>query len=265
MRTTVKIYLWLMLLMSLVFGLLYLFVPEKMIEPLGYGALGTAALADIKTTFAAFQLAMAAFLWWCLRMQQERIGLVCMFFAALAFVLCRGYGLYVDGDRTPMLVGTIAFEASLSLISLVLYLLYTAAQTNDDATPAVKMVLGALALATLGSGVYSALMPMQALTPMGFDQLSPAALTDARGSYGGFQMGLALFMLWCLKTRHIYAGALNFLLCIGLVVLCRAFVMVLDNVFTQGFIGALIFEAVLAAIGLWMVRQAGAGYRIQMA
>lgn len=258
MRPTVKIYLWLMLLMSIAFGLLYLFATAKMIEPLGYGELSAAALADLQTTFAAFQLAMAVFLWWCLRAGQERTALMCLFLNALAFVLCRGYGLYVDGDRTPMLLGTIALESSLMMISLAFYAWYVADKKSaNNATPVIKIVLGVFALLMLGSGIYSVLMPLKALAPMGFGELTPAALTDARASYGGFQIGLGLFTLWCVLASQVFAGALNFLFCIGLVLVCRVYAMIAGNVYTDNLIGAVVFESILTAIALWLVWRLG--------
>jgi len=258
MRIAAKSYLWLMILMSLAFGLLYLFVPAKMIEPLGYGALVSSALADIRTTFAAFQLATAIFLVWCVQTEQIKLGLICMFFSGLAFVLCRGYGLYIDHSLTPMLRGTIIFELALTVISIVLYAL-TPEGGRIDAGPskrAATIFVAVMGLATFASGLASALMPVETLAPMGFSQLAPSALTDARASYGGFQIGLALFMLWCLPARHVFAGAFNFFICIALIVICRALAMVIDNIYTQSLIGALIFESVLAALALFAVLKA---------
>lgn len=258
MRMTAKIYLWLMILMSFAFGVLYLFVPTKMTDPMGYGVLAAAAVTDIRSMFGGFQIAMGLFLLWCLRPERIRIGLMCVFLGALGFVLCRGYGLYVDGEITPMLRGTILFESALTIISIVLYLFTpgtSATAASSDAPRGARIFASIVGVAMFVSGVLSVAMPMQMLAPMGFENLTPAALTDARASYGGFQIGFALFVLWCLKTRHLFAGVLNIVISFGLVAICRAIGLMLDGAFTQALVGAVVFEIVLTALAVWMLRQ----------
>lgn len=253
MRHAAKIYLYLMIAMNVVFGVLFTFTPARMTDALGYGALAAAAVTDIRATFGGYQLAAAAFLCWCLKPARLKIGLMFMLLAGLPFVVCRNYGLLIDGDVTPTLRGTALFEAAVTLAALLLYRFTpdVDAQVADRAPPrAAKIFLSILGALSVISGVYAALLPQQFVTPMGFDLLAPAALTDVRASYGGFQLGCGLFSLWCLNTARLHAGMLNAVLTLALIAACRVLGMLLDGAYTPALLGTFLFEATLTAIAL---------------
>jgi len=117
-----KIYLILMALMSIVFGAIYLFNPHSMTDPMGFGALAPAALTDVRATYGGFQLGMGLFLVWCLDATRVRTGLLLSLLTVGGVAISRGIGLLIDGDVTSVLQGTIIFEATLTVIALILFL-----------------------------------------------------------------------------------------------------------------------------------------------
>ncbi len=59
-----RIYLRIAGALTLVFGLLYLWVPETLTAPAGFGEIGSGGLTDIRATYGGFQLGLGAFLLW---------------------------------------------------------------------------------------------------------------------------------------------------------------------------------------------------------
>lgn len=117
-----QIYLILMVAMSLIFGVIYLVAPGSMIEPMGFGTLAPSALTDVRATYGGFQIGMGLFLLWCLAPARVRTGLLMTLLSVGAVASCRGIGLIIDGAVTSVLKGTIIFEATLTVITLVLFL-----------------------------------------------------------------------------------------------------------------------------------------------
>jgi len=117
-----QIYLGLIAVMSVVFGVIYLVAPYSMTNPMGFGQLAPSALTDVRATYGGLQIGMGLFLFWCLTPARMRAGLLFTLLSVGALAICRGIGLVIDGDVTSVLKGTIIFEGTLTLITLVLFL-----------------------------------------------------------------------------------------------------------------------------------------------
>jgi hypothetical protein len=111
-------YLWFCVIMSVVFGGLYVVAPEAITEPMGIQAVTSAGSTDLRATYGGFQLAMAGFLLWCLR-DPARIdaGLVAFAFLVGGLAVCRGVGLLIDGISSEM-VGAMVMELGLAGFTL---------------------------------------------------------------------------------------------------------------------------------------------------
>lgn len=255
MRVITKVYLWFLILMSIVFALPYVISPSMLTNPLGYGNLAPSALTDLRAMFGGFQLAMAAFIGWCLKVDKVRVALMYAFLGALAFVICRGYGLLVDHSAVPVLVETITFEATLTIVALLLYRIVPApaleaAPSNNSSSGGAKIFLVVMGVVNIAFGALSAVDPVLVVSPMGFGHLAPTAMTDMRASYGGFQLGFGLFALWCLKADEIFAGVLCILITVALVAICRVVGLAVDGMVTTSLISALIFELGVTIVAL---------------
>lgn len=56
-------------------------------------------------------------------------------------------------------------------------------------------------VATLGLGVAFLTMPERMLAPVNLPLDAPEARAEIRAFYGGFQLGVGLFLLWCWAIR----------------------------------------------------------------
>ena len=117
-----KIYLIIMGIMSVLFGVIYLINPLSMTAPMGFGDLAPSALTDVRATYGGFQIGTGLFMFYCLKPARIKMGLLLVLLSAAAITLSRLYGFVVDGDITPVLKGTIAFEITLTVISLIFWL-----------------------------------------------------------------------------------------------------------------------------------------------
>jgi hypothetical protein len=118
-----KIYLVLMGIMSVAFGVLYLVMPSTFTDPMGFGILAPSALTDVRATYGGFQIGMGLFMFWCcLGTGRLYSGMFLALISVAAIALCRAIGLVIDGDPIDVLKVTLAFEATLTVISLVLFL-----------------------------------------------------------------------------------------------------------------------------------------------
>jgi len=111
-------FLWFCLVMSVVFGGIYLFDPSLMAGPMGIAATSPAGTNDLRATYGGFQLGMAAFLWWSLR-EPSRYGAGLVALAAVigGLGVCRAIGLVVDGPSAGMAFATV-FELGLAGVCL---------------------------------------------------------------------------------------------------------------------------------------------------
>ena len=73
------------------------------------------------------------------------------------------------------------------------------------------LVLGGMLLVF---GIGYLVLPVPMLEMTGVSAGAPAAITDARATYGGFQIGLGVFLLWSAREPRRIPSAL---FCLGLV------------------------------------------------
>ncbi len=114
-----------------------------------------------------------------------------------------------------------------------------------------RIVLYVAALMSLAAGVTYLVSPQGMATAAGFGDLRPGGMTDVRATYGGFQIGMGLFLVWtALDTDRIRSGLLLTLLVFGALASSRAIGLALDaslNAFHQ--LG-ILFEVVFTATTL---------------
>lgn len=113
-----------------------------------------------------------------------------------------------------------------------------------------QIYLGLTALMSVLFGVIYLVAPYSMTDQMGFGQLAPTALTDVRATYGGMQIGMGLFLFWCLSPSRVRTGLLFTLLSVGTLAICRCIGIAIDGEFNSGLKAALIFEGVWTAITL---------------
>ena len=64
--------------------------------------------------------------------------------------------------------------------------------------------LWTIGLASIAWGVLYSVVPHVLTDPSGYGDLAAEATTDVRGTYGGLQLALGLFFVWCAldSARH---------------------------------------------------------------
>lgn len=98
-----RIYLWICLVASLVFGVAYLVAPGPLARLTGIEVATSAGLIDLRATYAGFQLGMAGLLAWCLRdPSRHAAGLVAFACVVGGLGVTRFLGLLVDGFSREM-------------------------------------------------------------------------------------------------------------------------------------------------------------------
>lgn len=117
-----------------------------------------------------------------------------------------------------------------------------------------KIFLGYVVLMLLGFGIYSWFNPHGLARMLGFDATSTTALSDIRAVYGGIEIALGLFLVWCMldpaRTRlGLGVAALLF----GLVAAGRGFGMIVDRPVTSLTIRIFAVEAVTALVGVLLL------------
>ena len=113
----------------------------------------------------------------------------------------------------------------------------------ERVAPLYLRVGGALSIAI---GLLYFLAPSTMATPMGLDSLSPSGGVDVRASYGGFQLGLGLFLLWSATDAGRWRSALIALvLTLASVAGTRALGMLLEGTLSGIHVQATVLEAVL--------------------
>lgn len=65
-----------------------------------------------------------------------------------------------------------------------------------------RIALGLSALAFAGFGVACLAAPVSLAATVGIVLPEPAAVIDFRATYGGFEVGFALFLVWCLRAAN---------------------------------------------------------------
>jgi hypothetical protein len=115
-----RIYLRVVGAMTVFFGLVYLFAPERMTDPTGFGPLGTNALTDVRATYGGFQIGSGLFLLWAAaEVGRVRLALVLLALTIGAVGSSRLIGFLVDGDPNGVLLAALATEIALTAITVV--------------------------------------------------------------------------------------------------------------------------------------------------
>ena len=115
---------------------------------------------------------------------------------------------------------------------------------------AAKIYLILISVFSIAVGLIYLIAPSVMLTPFGFGELRPSALTDARANYGGFQIGTGLFMLFCLPSPRRKLGMLLALLLGVTITISRAIGMAVDGDVIGPVVRALVLETVLTLVPL---------------
>jgi hypothetical protein len=114
-----RIYLRIAGAITVGFGLVYLFAPESMMDPAGFGAVGPGGLTDVRATYGGFQLGMGAFLLWAAAdAARVRAGLLLIALSIGAVALSRAFGLALDGSLNSFHMGGLVTELSLTAFTL---------------------------------------------------------------------------------------------------------------------------------------------------
>lgn len=104
-------------------------------------------------------------------------------------------------------------------------------------------------------GVWYLVAPTGLTDPTGFGPLGPNALTDVRATYGGFQIGAGLFMLWAARSDARVRTALVLqALTIGAIGSCRLVGFAIDGSPNGFLISAIVSEVILTALALFALR-----------
>jgi len=115
-----------------------------------------------------------------------------------------------------------------------------------------------VAMSVVFGGIYL-LAPELMTRPMGIEPVSPAGFTDLRATYGGFQLGMAGFLWWCLRDPARYgAGLTAFAFLVAALATCRLVGLLVDG-FTPAMAGATAFEAGLTGLTLFVRGRRGTG------
>jgi hypothetical protein len=114
-----------------------------------------------------------------------------------------------------------------------------------------RLVLSLGALAYLGLGLWLSFKP-EGLQAVGVQADSAAARTELRATYGGLELGLGLFLAWCLcgDPARLKAGLLATALTVGGFGCVRALGIVLDRPPQRIFLVLLGVEVVMTAISV---------------
>ena len=88
---------------------------------------------------------------------------------------------------------------------------------------------------------------------------TPSALTEIRAFYGGLQVGVGCFLIWCIRQRTLtFVGLLLVALAVGGAGIARAFGMLIDQAPTAFHLTNLAVEVTtvaLVAVALWRSRR----------
>lgn len=83
----------------------------------------------------------------------------------------------------------------------------------------------------------------------GFGTLKPEAVTDVRATYGGFQLGVGLYLIWAARDRTRYRSAILLVgLLFSFIAGSRAYGLIVDGEPTAPMLGGLSLEVVLASL-----------------
>lgn len=124
------------------------------------------------------------------------------------------------------------------------------------AFPRIVLGLSAFIYAAFGAAFLVAPVPMAAT--VGIPLSEPSAVIDFRATYGGFELGLAAFLAWCLAAQdRLRAGLMASALTIAGFAVTRLISIPIDGAPRQAIYVALALEVtgvVLSVFALWQIR-----------
>jgi hypothetical protein len=113
---------------------------------------------------------------------------------------------------------------------------------NASRTTTLFLVLDAVVFAVFAVAFLVA--PLRAAELVGVRAADAAGAVDLRALYGGFQLGVAVFLLWCARTPALHrAGLLLAAITLTGAALARSVGIVLDGGGTPIMLGILVLEA----------------------
>ena len=114
-----------------------------------------------------------------------------------------------------------------------------------------RIFLGYVVLMLAGFGVYSLLNPEGLGRLVGLEVTSTTALSDIRAVYGGLEIALAIFLVWCMldpSRLRLALGATA--LAFAFVAAGRGFGMLMDRPVTALTVRIFLVEASTALVAL---------------
>jgi len=115
-----RAYLRVVGVMTFFFGLVYLLAPERMTDPTGFGPLAPSALTDVRATYGGLQIGWGLFLLWAAAdVGRVRLALVLLVLTVGAVALSRLTGILIDSSANGILLGALATEVALTVVTLL--------------------------------------------------------------------------------------------------------------------------------------------------
>jgi len=111
-----------------------------------------------------------------------------------------------------------------------------------------------VAMSLVFGGLYL-LAPELMTKPLGIASIEAMGWTDLRATYGGFQLGMGAFLIWCLRDRSRYgAGLVAFMCLVAALALGRVVGFVIDG-FTPAMLAAGVLELGMTVFTLFVLRR----------
>lgn len=115
---------------------------------------------------------------------------------------------------------------------------------KGTASPFDRILLAVLTAFVLLAAIGCLVAPASFAQQAGYST-TPSALTEIRAFYGGLQLGIGLFLAWCLRVPdRVLHGLLLGALAVGGAGLARTFGVVMDQAPTSHHLANLAIEAV---------------------
>ncbi|MFK7895534.1 MAG: DUF4345 domain-containing protein [Myxococcota bacterium] len=119
-----------------------------------------------------------------------------------------------------------------------------------------KPYLQVVGVLTLIFGLIYLLVPTAMTEPAGFGSLGGSALTDVRATYGGFQIGMGIFLLWTSRAPgRMRSGLVLLVLAIGSLFLSRILGVLMDGELSAFHMQGLAVESTMTALTLYLIRK----------
>ena len=101
------------------FGAVYVFAPQLLTDPTGFGRLAPEALTDLRATYGGLQLAVGVFLLWSSTCAERyRTGLLLNAIAFGCVAGSRAIGLLIDGEPAGGMILTLIIEVTWLAVTL---------------------------------------------------------------------------------------------------------------------------------------------------